>query len=291
MTTMNHYPHDEPFAKRVLERISDEQLTPRPRWEFVFKNYVFWSLGAIAVALGALASSAMLFEMANVDWRLAFVTHSSLFAFFLDVAPFLWVGALALFIALGYANVRRTNHGYRYSLTLIAIGAILTSLTLGAALYASGFGSLVEETAGAYAPFHRPILAEERSWWLAPGKGLLGGHLVSAAPDATSFVLRDFSGALWQVDGSDLRTPDLAAVARGGLVRIVGVPTAATSTAFHACFVLPWAFRGDFRNAALPLPLAAIASTSERSASAARSELCRGIRPYAQLRALDETGF
>jgi len=291
MTPMHTHPNDEPFAKRVLARISDEHLTPRPRWEFVFKNYVFWSLGALAVALGAFAFSAMLFEVENVDWRLALVTHASLFAFFLDAAPFLWVGALALFLLLGYANVRRTNHGYRYSLTTIAVGAVLTSLTLGAALYATGLGGLVEETVGAYAPFHRPILTEERSWWLAPEKGLLGGHVVSAALGATSFVLRDFNGASWNVDGSDLRTPDLAAVARGGLVRVIGVPTSATSTVFHACFVIAWEFRGDWGRTPPPLPLAVIASTSERSSAAARSEVCRGIRPYAQLRALDETGL
>ena len=287
---ISHF-NDDHFAKRVLERISDEKLTPRPRWEFVFKNYVFWGLGAVAIALGAFAFSAMLFEIENVDWRLALVTHGSFLAFFLDAAPFLWVGALALFIALGYVNVRRTNHGYRYSLALIAAGAVLTSLTFGAALYATGLGGLIEETVGAYAPFHRPILTEERSWWLAPGKGLLGGHIVSSAPDVASFVLRDFNGALWNVDGSDLRMPDIAAVARGGLVRIVGVPTTATSTVFHACFVLSWEFHGDFQHAPSPLPVAAIASTSERSPFAVRSEVCKGIRPYQQLRALDEAGF
>lgn len=288
---MTTHPHDDRFAKRVLERISDEQLTPRPRWEFVFKNYVFWGLGAFAVALGAFASSAMLFEVENVDWRLALVTHNDFFSFFLDAAPFLWIGALVLFILIGYVNVRRTNHGYRYSLVTIALGAVLTSLTLGAALYASGFGGLVEETVGAYTPFHRSILIEERSWWLAPGKGLLGGHVVSAAPSVASFVLRDFNGAMWNVDGSDLRTPDLAAVARGGLVRVIGVPTTATSTVFHACFVLPWEFHGDFRHTPSPLPVATIASSSERSSFVARSEVCKGIRPYQQLRVLDETGL
>ncbi len=291
MTITTNHPHDDPFAKRVLARIDEENLTPRPRWEFVFKNCVFWGLGGIAVVLGAFAFSAMLFEFENVDWRLALVTHRSLFAFFLDAAPFLWIGALALFLLIGYLNVRRTNHGYRYSLVLIAAGAVLTSLSLGAALYATGLGGLVEEGVGAYAPFHRPILVAERSWWLAPDKGLLAGYVVSAAPGAVSFVLRDFSGALWHVDGNDLRASDLAAAARGGLVRVIGVPTNATSTTFHACFVLSWKFRGDWGGTPPLFPLAVIASTSERISSTARSEVCRGIRPYTQLRLLDETGF
>ncbi|MHB1163373.1 MAG: hypothetical protein ACYCZZ_02545 [Minisyncoccota bacterium] len=287
----NNTQKSDPLAKRVLGRITDEHLTPRPRWEFLFKNYLFWGLGALAVLLGALAFSAMIFEIENVDWRLAPVTHGSFFSFFFDAAPLLWVSALGLFLLLGYVNVRRTSHGYRYPLAIIALGAILTSLALGSALYLTGLGSVVEEVVGDYPPFHRPILLRERSWWLSPGKGLLGGHVVSVAPGLASFELLDFNGTLWRVDGNDLRNHDLATVARGGVVRVVGVPTAATSSEFHACFVLPWEFHGDFGQKTYPLPLALIASTSERSSSFVRSEACKGIRPYQQLRNIDTTGF
>ncbi len=293
MTTTPTNPHESPFAKRVLERITDEHVAPRPYWEFAFKNYFFWSLGVVAVILGAFAFSAMTFEIANVDWRFALVTHSSFFSFFLDAAPFLWVGALALFILIGYINVRRTNHGYRYPLSIIALGAVLTSVALGTAFYATGFGGALEDVAGMNLPFHRPILMAEHSWWLSPEKGLLGGTVESAAPGGSSFILRDFNGASWQIDGGDLRTPDLIAVARGGVVRVVGVPTTATSSGFHACFVLPWGSRGISLKVSPPPPppLAVLASTSERGSVSARSEACRGIRPYLQLRIMDEAGF
>ncbi len=291
MTMTPHTQEGDHLARRVLDRIRDERLAPRPRWEFLFKNYFFWGLGALAVLLGAFAFSAVIFELESVDWRLAPVTHSSFFSFFLDAAPFLWVSALALFLIIGYVNVRRTKHGYRYPLTVIALGAILTSLALGSALYVAGLGGAVEGIAGDHPPFHRPILAEERSWWLAPGKGLLGGRVISVASGATSFVLRDFNGVMWTIDGSDLRTPDLTAVARGGVVRVVGVPTTATSSAFHACFAFPWNSYGNPGQEPLPFPLATIASTSERSPAVARSEECKGIRPYRQLRDIDETGF
>ncbi len=59
------------LAERVLGRITQEHLAPRPRWEFLLKNYAFWGLGVLAVLFGALAFSATLFEVRNVDWRLA----------------------------------------------------------------------------------------------------------------------------------------------------------------------------------------------------------------------------
>lgn len=287
---------EEHIARRVLRRIGCENISPRPRWEFMAKNYFFWTLGALAVALGALAVAATLFEITNVDWRLSAATHPDFFAFFLAAAPFFWIIALAFFILIGYLNVRRTNHGYRYPLIVIALGAVLTSLALGSGLYMIGFGGKIDGAIGDHPPFYRPILIEERSWWLAPEKGLLGGQITSVAPNAASFALRDFSGKLWNVDESDLHNPDLATVARGGIVRIVGLPAGqaglpvSTTTTFHACFVFPWKTHEGFRDEPLQPPLAAIASTSQKNATTTRSDACKNIRPYRQLRSIEGGG-
>ncbi|MHB1770122.1 MAG: ABC-2 family transporter permease [Minisyncoccota bacterium] len=288
---MQNDKEEDPLARRVLDRISGEHLVPRPRWEFVFKNYFFWVFGAFAIVLSALAFSATLFDVQNVDWRLSAATHANFLSFFLEAAPFLWVGALIVFMLVSYINVRRTVHGYRYPLAVIALGAVLASLVLGSALFVTGLGGEIEEAIGDHPPFYRPILVEERSWWLAPQKGLLGGRVISLAPNAASFVLRDFQGRLWQVEDGDLRNADFAVVLRGGTVRIVGVPAAATSTTFHACFVFPWEpWYGFFNKPSIPhAPL--FASTSERSVLGPRSDICKGIRPYQQLRSIDEIGF
>ncbi|MBU6490673.1 hypothetical protein KGQ25_00705 [Patescibacteria group bacterium] len=281
---------DDHLARRILERIRGERIIPR--WKFIFKNYFFWALGALATALGALAFSAALFEVQSVDWRFSSVTHTDFWAFFFAVMPFLWVGALALFIVVGYVNIRRTKHGYRYPLLAITLGAICISLALGTGLYATGLGREIEESIGDHPPFYRPIVIEERSWWLAPEKGLLGGRVVSSAPDSASFVLRDFDDHIWSVEENDLDNTSLAAVARGGVVRVIGVPTTATSSSFHACFVFSWEPRGGFfGEPAVPPAKVITASTSERSAAMPRSEVCRGIRPYQQLRHIDETGL
>lgn len=277
--------NNDHLAKRVLNRIVDEHLTPRPRWEFLFKNYFFWSLGALAVAFGALAFSATLFEITNVDWRLSVATHSDFMTFFLAAAPFFWVIALALFILIGYVNIRSTNHGYRYSLTVLALGAVLTSLLLGSGLYYMGFGGSLDEAIGDHSPFYRPTITAQRSWWTAPEKGVLAGNAVAVDPSLASFTLRDFSGRDWKVDSDDLPNRDITLVARGGAVRVVGIPNAATSTEFHACFVFPWEMRGISQTQTLPPPLALVASTSGKRE---RSSECKGIRPYGQLHAIED---
>ena len=156
--TTNPPNNPDRLADAVLKQIADEHLVPKARWEFVFRNSFFWTLGAIAVLIGAAAFSATIFDIMNVDWRLAPITHGSFIALFFSAAPFLWVVALLLFVAVGYVNIRQTRHGYRYSLTTIAVGAVLTSVTLGTALYAAGVGHFVEESLGAHVPFYHPVL-------------------------------------------------------------------------------------------------------------------------------------
>ncbi len=298
--TALHDRNPDPLAERVLGRIESERIAPRPRWSFTVKNYVFWTLGALAVILGAFAIAATLFELTAVDWRLSAATHSDFISFFFSAAPILWIVALALFIGLGYANIRRTRHGYRYSLPVIALGAVLTSVTIGSILYFAGLGGRIEAAIGDHPPFYRPILIAERAWWSAPKHGLLLGDVTAVGPGIASFTLRDASGKDWTVDATELPERDLAAVARGGTLRVVGLPAgpaaspatttpasdaSSTVSMFHACFVFPW--NAQQGGKPLPMPLAVLASTSARRATTVRNGPCKHILPYRALRDID----
>ncbi len=266
----------EPLSKRVVALIERERLAPRPRSYFVLIDWLFWAFGAVAVLLSAATFAAALFEILSVGWRYHSATHADFLSFFVSVVPVLWIVVLALFAFLGYENVRRTKKGYRYPLPLLVLGAVLASVALGTVLYAAGVGEAVEQGIGDHPPFYRPIAFVERDWWLRPELGLLAGEVRAEASGRASFTLEDFSGRVWTVDAADLRPPDLAVLA-GGRVRVVGVPTT-TPALFHACFVFPW--RGV--SVALPQP-----HFSERTRPPERSPLCRGIRPYGSLRALE----
>lgn len=284
MTTSPHSPHEQ-FAKRVLHRIADERVTPRPRWEFLFKNYFFWVLGLFAVLVGALAFSASLFEVESVDWQYSSVTHADLVHFFFASAPFFWLAALIVFVVIGYLNVRSTDRGYRYSLIALGAGALALVVVLGSSFYAVGFGERVEGVLGDHPPFYRPISVAQRGWWLSPEKGLLIGTVEEASTTDTSFTLRDANGHVWQIDTDDLFTPDTGVATQGGIVRVVGAPADATSSVFHACFVLPGEPNGTHPAAA---PSAQRATSTPRVAAAAPSDTCKNIRPYHTLKTLEE---
>ncbi len=287
---MNEHPSpndkNETLTERVLGRIDSEHLSPRPRWAFALENWFFWTLGALALALGALASAAALFEVANTGWDFYMDTHRDLLTFIVAAAPYLWLLVLALFVFIGYENIRRTKRGYRYPLAVIVIGSILTSVVLGTALFAAGFGEEIEEAIGDHPPFYRPVVLAEHAHWLSPQQGLLGGTIVAVSTTSESFTLKDFDGAVWTIDASDLGATSTAAVERGGVVRVIGLPTTnATSTTLHACAVFSWKTYGAPTDDALP-PFAPLPMPMpERSMGGMRISLCRGASPYTSPRA------
>jgi hypothetical protein len=271
---------DESLAERVLGRIDTEHIAPRPRWAFVAENWFFWTCGALAVAVGSLASAAVLFELANAGWSFYAATHPDLLTFVLAAAPFLWLFILAVFIFIGYENIRRTKHGYRYPFTIIILGAVLTSIALGAALFAAGFGEEVDEAIGDHPPFYRPVIVAAHAWWLHPDRGLLGGQVVAVSAVNDTFTLKDFNGNIWIVDASGLSTTSLAAVERGGIVRVEGIPDANATSSLVACAVFPWTTYGADTNPPPPAPFAPIPPVSERTSTDMRSQICRGASPY-----------
>lgn len=277
------------LARRVVEEIKQTHTVPRPRWTYLFINRAWWAAALLALLVAAAAAAAVIFIFANAGWQYAPATHGSVFTLLAAIVPNIWLFALIIFALVGYWNIRHTARGYRYSPSLVAVGIILLAVLAGGTLFAAGWGQEVEEGLGRHLPFYRPFLDEEHSWWLNAHKGLLVGTVTSLAPDFSSFILRTSSGRTLTIDAHDLRLADISVLARGGTVRVVGVPYAATSTApFHACFVFPWEIYGAPSSPSLPLAVLS-SSTREIIPSGARSSLCKGVRPYRQLRALQET--
>jgi len=286
-------PDHTTIAKNVLERIEREHVQPISRLHFILRNSALWATGILSILFGAVAAAASLFAIANAGWRYYVATHDNLLTFVVQSAPYVWLITFGVFILLGYEIFRRTKSGYRYPFIATALGSVFLSVLLGVGLYAFGFGEVFDDALGAL-PFYRPAIANEQALWTHPERGLLAGKVVSLAPDFSNFTILSFDGKLWTVDGDDLRRFDEANLARGGLVRIVGVPFAtstATSTdavAFHACFVFPWEVYGSFGSPHMGMPFMHL--LGERNTSLERSLECRGVRPYAPLRALEDEG-
>lgn len=289
---MNHMQND--LAQKVLERIEEERLAPRPRWQFFIKNQLFWLLLGVSVFLSAAAAGAMLFAFANAGWEFRDVTHDGVTAYFLETIPFVWIVVLVGILFLAYENIRHTKTGYRYPASAVLAFILLGTVVGGMALYVTGVGGRVEEEIGLHLPLHRPMLMKQRVFWTNPSRGLLAGRVISFEPDFRLFRLRTFDGKEWTINGEALSSRSRDTVSRERLVRVVGIPVdpaSADGATFRSCFVLQWETIGFMHRPApdpfaVPLPPPSDGERDERNPFEPRSTECKGVRPYRTIKAL-----
>jgi hypothetical protein len=264
----------EPLADKIIERIEQEGVVPKPRWQFSMANKVFWIIWALSLVFAAAAAAAMIFAAANAGWEFRSVTHDNSFSYLMDVLPMFWIAAVIAFVFLAYENMKRTKLGYRYPVRLIVGIGVIGVMLGGAALFASGLGENVEENVGRHIPMYRPAVESQRRFWMNPSKGLLGGEITQADPQFMTFTVRAFDGGMWAVNGEDLANRDREYLAGHRMVRMIGVPleTAKKPFVFHACFVFPWEVRRHLPYSFDP-PAGGVPFEG-------RSPACQGIRPF-----------
>ena len=189
------------LSQKVLEKIKEEKIEPKPRWQFLLKNCFVWAAFAVSVGIGAVAFCVVLDVLTDNDWDVyQYAIENPMEKIFLSF-PFLWIIALILFLGIAYYNCKNTKCGYKYETYYIVGLSILGSVILGSIFhFYFGMGEKMEALVAENLPYYRKIYSRcnNREVWLQPEKGLLGGKIIRiSAP--TSFDLEDFNGVFWLV--------------------------------------------------------------------------------------------
>lgn len=277
-----HEPPPQDFAHKVLDRIEEERLTPRPKWQFRIKEGLFWLFWIVSILIGSLLAAAMLFAFANAGWEYRLITHQNLFGFVMQVLPTVWIVALIGALLLAYENFRHTARGYRLPLAAVIGFSLLGTMLGGFLLYIGGAGRAVEEGLGARLPIYRPVMQKQKQLWTSPEQGLLAGEVVDYDRERLMLRLRSFNGDIYLMSAQALADDSRDLLVEREPVRIVGVfakPTDGPETPFfRPCYVFPWEPKrpGVFR----------VACGDERSFEEPRSTECKGLVPYEILKTL-----
>lgn len=208
------------FDQKLVAKIKDGKITPYPRWRFLLKSYVVSALGTLALIIGAVSISVMIFFWGDTGWEIREQTHKSFWEFLLLTLPYFWLLLLALFVWVLYYNIKHTKHGYRYPVWLIALASILASVVLGMAFSLFGLGERIDNVLGEQAPLYNTVINRQIDFWDNPDDGRLMG-VVTATAVERDFNLVDPRGENWHVT-ADPRAlaPNLLAV--GQPVDLVG---------------------------------------------------------------------
>ncbi|PJA22931.1 hypothetical protein COX58_00865, partial [archaeon CG_4_10_14_0_2_um_filter_Archaea_38_6] len=131
------------ISQDVLERIQKEGIQPKPKWEFLLKEWVIWVLAGVCVLVGGLAVSVILTLLVTDGLGLAFFQAPTK-GLILAAMPYVWLVLLVTFLLVAEYNICHTKRGYRYRWASVFVGVILFSIPLGFIFFEIGWGERVE---------------------------------------------------------------------------------------------------------------------------------------------------
>lgn len=135
------------FSEKVISALDERSVEPKPRWHFLLKRSVFWSLAALSIFIGGIALSVAFYVFVDND-GLASVQNPRFQDILRDIAqsiPYVWLIVLGLFTASAYFGFRKTRKGYRYATVKVVSIAILLSMIFGLVLDSLDFGQAVHK--------------------------------------------------------------------------------------------------------------------------------------------------
>lgn len=196
---MNH----NAFDQKLVEKIKEEKMAPKPRWHFLLKNQVVWLAGALSLLIGAAAVSVMIYLLKNNGWELQAQTNKSALEFLLLTLPYFWIVFLGIFVFVLYYNVKHTATGYRYPVWVIAAFGVLASILLGSIFHVFAIGQKIDNVLGVRAPLYEVVINRQLSFWFNPAEGRLAGVVAIGVADG-NFYLIDPAGEAWQIISNNL---------------------------------------------------------------------------------------
>ncbi|MCD4760748.1 hypothetical protein K8R42_02505 [bacterium] len=207
------------ISEKILEKIKDTK--PRPRWEFLCKNYSIWVLAGLSLLIASLSFATVLYMMINNDWDIYRHISSSLPKFILLTFPYFWLIFLGLFVLAAHYNFKHTKKGYKFPFSRVVLFSILISMLLGAFLYKAGLGQAMDNLMANRTPFYEQLINKRKQIWCQADKGLLAGVVFEASKD--QMIIRDIEGQIWYISDLNISTPHIYKVNIGDRLRIVGV--------------------------------------------------------------------
>ena len=168
------------LSQKVLDKIKDEKIQPKAKWVFLFKDCAIWFVFALALVVGSLSVSVIIFLLLHDNLNIP-DTQNGLKILFLSL-PYFWLVILAVFLVIAYYNFQYTKHGYRYNPYLIIIISILLSLIIGSFVYALGGGQKIEEVSYQRMSFYQVMSEGKRKMLLENQDKVLIGMVVNIEP-------------------------------------------------------------------------------------------------------------
>ncbi len=184
-------------SEKLIQTIREKDIQPTPKWHFTLKNSLLWLGFLLAVLLGALAFSVVLFAVQQTDFNvLNHLSHSKL-EMFLGLLPFVWIIFLIAFLGVAFYSVRYSKKGYKFTLAKLAGYSAMLSILLGTLFFMAGGAQQLEQAFAIHVSMYESIQEKKIKMWSMPEDGYLSGHIIEVNPEFIQ--LKDFKGKIWKI--------------------------------------------------------------------------------------------
>lgn len=133
------------FSEQVFQTLDERNINPRPRWHFLLKRSVFWTLCGLSIGMGGIASAVAMYVFFDNDGLISF-QHPNVQVFLIELArsiPYIWLVILSLFTTSAYLVTKQTASGKRYSVVSVVVLALIGSGLVGYILNQLDFGQAI----------------------------------------------------------------------------------------------------------------------------------------------------
>lgn len=228
-------------SEKLIQTIKERQIKPAPKWHFTLKNTLLWTSYSMAVLLGALAFSIILFSIQQTDFSVITHLSHSRMELFLGLLPIFWIVWLLICLIVAIYSVQYSKRGYKLTLPRIVGYSSLLSMLLGTLFFISGGAHQLEHAFAVNILPYDSIQEKKIRVWTMPEEGYLCGKIQQVTPE--NLQLEDFEGRHWTILYNEAFMPPSVMLVKGEIIKVVGEMT--KEDQFSATEIRPWGGGGN----------------------------------------------
>lgn len=168
-------------AKKIINKISQEEITPRPKWKFYAGNGFFWLLWAVLIFAGAVFGSLLFLNFFDFHPALLnFIGAGGYLMFILSNFPYFFLLFFLTFIVFGWMTIRKTKKGYRYNKFFVGAVILISVALLAGLIHAFNFDRKFEGRLAHKIPLQKNFVEKKYPGNYSVEKGFLAGEILLA---------------------------------------------------------------------------------------------------------------
>ncbi len=221
---------------KIINTIEKEDIKPTPKWYFQLKNTTFWTIFVLALVVGSIAFSIILFSVQQTDFFILQHIHHSTTEAILALIPYFWLIAMSVFSLIGFFSFENFKKAYKHQWYSVLGLNVLLSLLIGTMLFLSGGAKYFDETFANQVEIYRSVEEQKTKHWMNPEAGFLAGEIIESKID--TLLIKDFNDKNWTIFYHDMFIPPIIELEKGVKIKVMGGMQ--SDNAFKAEQIRPW---------------------------------------------------